>query len=343
MGLCLMLFMVASMLLPFGTTAVSAPTGVIDLWGGACESIALRSDGTVWTWGWDDCGILGNGYGVTMFDTNTLYNSMVPFQVLGQSGVGHLTSIIAIAGGERHNAALDSNGNVWTWGWNAFGILGNGIFCSDDPHSLTCMGVTPAVIPGFTSVKAIASRGYHTLALKNDGTVWAWGYNDAGRLGDGTNVHRHNPVKVTGLTGHGGVVDISGGGDINAALMADHSLMAWGFNGNGAVGNGTTNEAGQWTPVQVSQTTGLTNVKAIATGWDHMVALAADGAVWTWGLNHYGQLGNGTTTNSSLPVKVAGLSNVVGVSAGDGSNSRGKSRWYSVGMGNNQAREWVWV
>jgi alpha-tubulin suppressor-like RCC1 family protein len=301
--------------------ALAAPSssGVIDLWGGAVESIALRADGTVWTWGWDDYGILGNAHGVTMFDPTTQFDSLVPSQVLGPGGVGHLTSIVAIAGGERHNAALDSFGAVWTWGWNAFGQLGDGNTCTSDPHSTDCMSATPLKIPGFSSVKAIASRGYHTLALKRDGTLWAWGLNDSGRLGDGTNIDRHSPVEIGGLGGHSGVLAISAGGDVSAVLMADHTLMAWGANANGAVGNGVMDANGQWTPTQVSQSTGLTAVKSIATGWDHMVALSVDGTVWTWGDNHDGQLGDGTATSSSLPLKVQGLSDVVGVSAGDGS------------------------
>jgi len=127
-------------------------------------------------------------------------------------------------------------------------------------------------------------------------------------------------VQINGLTGHGKVLAISGGGDVNAALMEDHSLMAWGYNVHGAVGNGTTSTTGQWTPAPVSQSTGLTVVKAIATGWDHMVALAEDGTVWTWGNGRYGELGNGTAADSNLPVHLNGLSNVIQVSAGDGSS-----------------------
>jgi alpha-tubulin suppressor-like RCC1 family protein len=279
------------------------------------------SNGTVWTWGWDDYGVLGNGHGVTMFDTNTAYDSHIPFQVLGAGGVGHLSSIQAIAGGERHNVALDTNGEVWTWGWNAYGQLGNGIYCNSDAHSTDCMGTTPAKIPNFTSVKAIASRGYHTLALENNGAVWAWGYNAYGQLGDGTNTDQHSPVQINGLNGHGGVTAISGGGFVSAALMADHTLMAWGDDRVGAIGNGTIGTTGQLTPTFVITTTGLTTVTQVATGWDHMVALDSDGNVWTWGANYDGELGNGTTISSSVPIQVGGLSNVIGVSAGDGSTA----------------------
>jgi len=305
---------------PNAINAVPAPTGVTDLWGGAVESIALRADGTVWTWGWDNFGMLGNGHYVTMTDPSTQYDSWVPFQVLGSNGVGHLTSIQAIAGGERHNTALDTNGEVWTWGWNYFGQLGINANCTG-MNTPDCMGTTPVKIPGFTSVKMIASRGYHTLALKNDGTVWAWGYNDSGRLGDGTTTDRHSPTLINGLTGHGKVLSISGGGDMSAALMEDHTVMAWGMNVHGAVGNGTINALGQWTPTTVSQSTGLTYVKAIATGWDHMVALDQNNTVWTWGDNGDGQIGNGITSTEgiSLPFHVPNLSNVIGISAGDGS------------------------
>ncbi len=304
-----------------GNASASSSTTVTDFWGGAGDSIALMSNGTVWTWGWDDYGVLGNGLGVTMFDTNTAYNSSYPIQVLGPGGVGHLSSIQAIAGGERHNVTLDSNGEVWTWGWNAFGQLGNGITCTSDAHSTACMGTTPAKIPSFTNVQAIASRGYHSLALKNNGTVWAWGYNAYGQLGDGTTTDQHSPVPVIGLTGHGGVTAISGGGFVSAALMGDHTLMAWGDDRAGAIGNGTIGTTGQLTPTSVITTTGLTTVTQIATGWDHMVALDSNGNVWTWGSNYDGELGNGITSTigMSVPIKVNGLSNVIGVSAGDGS------------------------
>ncbi len=300
--------------------AASSAASVIDLWGGAVESIALMSNGSVWTWGWNDYGILGNGHGLTMFDPSTLYDSVYPIQVLGPGGVDHLSSIKAIAGGERHNVALDYNGEVWTWGWNYFGQLGMGTYCTG-MNNPDCMGTTPVKIPSFANVKAIASRGYHTLALKNDDTVWAWGYNANGRLGDGTNTDQHSPMQVVGLTGHGGVTALSSGGDVNVALMADHTLMAWGRNYWGEIGNGTvdTSDVGQWTPVPVTTTTGLTDVVQVATGWSHVVALAADRTVWTWGKNSGGELGNGTTISSSVPIQVSGLSNVIGVSAGDGS------------------------
>ena len=305
--------------------STSSASTVIDLWGGGSESIALMSNGTVWTWGWDDYGILGNGHGLSMMTTTTTYDSNIPYQVLGQDGVGHLNSIAAIAGGEHHNVALDTNGEVWTWGWNYFKQLGNGIDCPGDfltaIYSTDCQSTTPIKMPGFTNVKAIASRGYHSLALKQDGTVWAWGRGDWGLLGDGFNQARSSPVQVVGLTGHGTVSALSSGGEVNVALMSDRTLLAWGRNDHGQVGNGMvdTSDTGQWTPVSVVSTTGLTTVAQVATGWAHSVALDPNGNVWTWGANDEGELGNGTTISSSVPIKVNGVSNVIGISAGDGS------------------------
>ena len=311
----------------------AAPTGVIDLWGGGSESIALKADGTVWTWGWDQYGMLGNGQGTLGAYTGTEHDSWVPFEVLGPGGVGHLISITAIAGGERHNAALDASGNVWTWGLHSYGQLGIGVLAdctSESMIDVDCMRTTPVKISNFTSVKAIASRGYHTLALKTNGSVWAWGWNYFGQIGTGfkdflgADPIEFSPVPVIGLIGHGKVLTLSGGGDVSAALMEDHTLMAWGDNTSGAVGNGHIGPRAQFTPTEVLTSTGLLSVTMIATGWTHMVALDATGHVWTWGLNDYGELGigsQGVAYSSSVPIRLGGvLSNVIGVSAGDGSS-----------------------
>ncbi len=313
-----------------------SPISVTDVWGGAAESIALRSDGTVWTWGWDEFGMLGNGHGVAMTDTSPLYDELIPFQVLGENGVGHLTSIVAIAGGERHNVALDSSGHVWTWGMGSYAQLGIGTLpnCpTASIYDLNCMRATPVKIPNFSGVKAIASRGYHSLALKDDGTVWAWGWNGYGQIGTGFPSDssflsmEFSPVPVIGLTNtvHGKVIAISGGGDVSAALMEDHTLMTWGNNTLGAIGDGQTSPIAQYTPTQVLTSTGLLSITMIATGWNHMVALDANGYVWTWGAGVNGQLGNGLKgvgISSTVPIRVGGvLSNVIGVSAGDGSTA----------------------
>ena len=138
---------------------------VTSIWGGARHLIVLKSDGTVWDWGYNWFGKLGDG---------TLQDRHTPIQVHGPGDAGYLNSITAIMGGESHNFALRSDGTVWSWGWNSFGQLGDGTYV--DRH-------TPVQVSGLTSVTALGGRGYHSLALKSDGTVWTWGYNAAGELG----------------------------------------------------------------------------------------------------------------------------------------------------------------
>jgi len=154
----------------------------------------------------------------------------------------------------------------------------------------------------------VAAGGYHSLALKSDGTVLAWGDNANGQFGDGTNTSRNTPVQVSGLTG---VVNIAAGIIHSLALKSDGTVWAWGYNGHGQLGDGTT--TGRNTPVQVS---GLTGVVDIAAGTYHSLALKSDGTVWVWGSNNYGQLGDGTTTNRNTPVQVSGLTGVVDIAAG---------------------------
>ena len=147
------------------------------------------------------------------------------------------------------------------------------------------------------------------MALKSDGTVWAWGYNDYGQLGDGTTLYKNTPVQVSSLSG---VIAIAGGNDHNLSVKSDGTVWAWGYNHYGRLGDGTTTD--KHTPVQVS---GLSGVIAIAGGTFHSLALKSNGTVWAWGSNGFGQLGDGTTTERHTPVKVSGLSDVIAISVGN--------------------------
>ena len=129
----------------------------------------------------------------------------------------------------------------------------------------------------------------------------AWGCNDSGQLGNGTTTDSDVPVAVSGL---GGVTAIAAGADHSLALLSDGTVMAWGYNGSGQLGNGTTTDSD--VPVAVSGLSGT--VTAIAGGGTHSLALLSDGTVMAWGRNGSGQLGNGTTTDSHVPVAVSGLS-----------------------------------
>jgi hypothetical protein len=233
----------------------------------------LKNDGTVWAWGYNNYGQLGNG---------TYSNSNVPVQVSG------LTGVTAIAWGWWHSLALKNDGTVWAWGYNKQGQLGDGTKTDSN---------VPVQVSGLTGVTAIAGSWKHSLALKNDGTVWAWGYNGDGQLGNGTNTNSNVPVQVSGLAG---ITAIAGGYQHSLALKNDGTVWAWGYNGDGQLGNGTNTNSN--VPVPVS---GLTGITAIAGGGYHSLALKSDGAVWAWGENYSGQLGNGAWgDNSNFPVQV---------------------------------------
>jgi hypothetical protein len=141
--------------------------------GGWFHTVALTADGTVWTWGDNSRWQLGDG---------TIPNRNSPYQISG------LSDIVAVSGGDCHTAALKSDGTVWTWGCNDKSELGNGT-TGTDSH-------VPVQVSGLTNIIRIAARDYHNIALKSDGTVWTWGWNINGQLGDGTTLDRNVPVQV---------------------------------------------------------------------------------------------------------------------------------------------------
>jgi len=274
----LMAMMLLTSAPPFPQSKVNATDDVfLMLAGGIYHTLALRSDGTVWAWGQNGAGQLGDG---------TTTNRKTPVRVL------ELTDVVGVAG-SNHSLALKSDGTVWAWGYNNSGQLGDGTTTDRN---------TPVQVLGITGVVSIAAGTWHNLALKNDGTVWAWGYNNNGQLGDGTTTLRTTPVQVLGITG---VVSIAAGSWHSLAFKNDGTVWAWGYNNYGQLGDGTTTQRN--TPVQVSGLTGiagLTGVVDIAAGYFHSLALKSDGTVWAWGSNSEGLLGNGYTTNSNTPVQV---------------------------------------
>ncbi len=266
-------------------TAPSLKTFTSVVSGGDDFSLALKSDGTVWAWGSNSFGQLGDG---------TTTDRLIPVQVSGLSGITN------IAGGAEFSIALKSDGTVWVWGRNNFGQLGDGT--TTDSH-------IPIQVSGLTGITNIAGGFYHSLALKNDGTVYSWGLNDNGQLGDGTTTDRLIPVQVSGLTG---VTSITGGHEHSLALKSDGTVWAWGDNTYGQLGDGTTTD--RHTPVQTSGLTGIfTN---ISVGEYHSLALKNDGTVFAWGNNGEGELGDGTNTNRTTPVQVPGFSGITNIAGG---------------------------
>jgi len=291
---------------------VSSLTNVTDIAAGGEHSISLKNDGTVWTWGYNRYGQLGNG---------TTIDSPVPIQVNG------LTDVTDIATGEDHSIALKNDGTVWTWGYNRYGQLGVETTeeCEFGLMNWYC-STTPIQVSGLTDVTAIAAGVFHSIALKSDGTVWTWGGNYWGQLGDGTTTGSTTPVQISELTD---VTDIAAGGRHTVAVKSDGTVWTWGSNEHGQLGDGTTTY-NTTTPVQVS---GLTDVTDIAAGGRHTIAVKSDGTVWTWGSNEHGQLGVTTTEIcevystgrylstystfcSTTPVQVSDLTDITAITAG---------------------------
>jgi alpha-tubulin suppressor-like RCC1 family protein len=275
---------------------------------GYSHTIALKGD-RVWAWGYSDYGQLGNG------GTGAKYT---PEQVGGA-----LSDVAAVAAGYHHSVALKSDGSLWAWGLGTDGQLGDGT---------TADKTSPVQVKGaggsgtLSDVVAVAAGERHTVALKSDGSVWTWGWNVDGQLGDGTTANKSTPVQVKGAGGSGtlsDVVAVAAGERHTVALKSDGSVWTWGGNSIGQLGDGTT--VAKSTPVQVKGAGGsgtLSGIVSVATGSFHTVALTSDGSVWAWGTNFYGQLGDGTTTSMTTPVQAKSpdglgtLGGVVAVTAG---------------------------
>jgi uncharacterized repeat protein (TIGR02543 family) len=261
--------------------------------GGATNQLRVAIAGPAVAWGLGGSGQLGNG-GTT--------NSTVPVSLLTSGALAGKT-ISAIAGGNNHSYALTSDGLVYAWGANNYGQLGNNGTAS-----------SPVPVPVYTNgvlagkrIIAIASGESHALALSADGKLFTWGWNNNLQLGNGSAVGYTNvPVAVdmTGALAGKTVVALGTGNMHNLVATADGGLFAWGYGQYGQLGNGgTTNSA---VPVAVNMSGALSGKAVIAAsgGWEHTVALTADGLVYAWGAGAMGQLGNGTLTDSSLPVAV---------------------------------------
>ena len=219
------------------------------------------------------------------------------------------TTFTSIAFNQNASSALDSNGQLWSWGDNASGQL-----CLGD----TAQRIVPTQVAPFLTAPAslvAISRGYdHLLALDSTGKVWGCGLNSVGQLGDGTSGAANNrsaPTAVVGLPAN--IVQVAVGAASSYALSADGTVWAWGRNQYGNLGNGmtATSTAANPTPAQVP---GLTDVTMLATGRDHVLALKRDGTVWAWGLNGSHQV-NASTTDVLSPVMVMGIVDARGVYA----------------------------
>lgn len=225
--------------------------------------------------------------------------AIMPKSASAQMGADSTTqaSITAISTGGGHTCVLTPTGGVKCWGTNLYGQLGDGT---------TTDRYMPVDVSGLsTGATAIAAGSMHTCVLVNGGGVKCWGENNQGQLGDGTTTDRYTPVDVSGLSSE--VTAITAGSSHTCALMSNGGVKCWGENSHGQLGDGTT--TGRYTPVSVS---GLgSSVTVIAAGAGYTCAITSNDGVKCWGINNFGQLGDGTTTDRYIPVDVSGLGNGV--------------------------------
>jgi len=312
---------------------------------GAHHTVALKSDGTVWTWGANSSGQLGDG---------TTTDRFSPVQVSSLSG------IIAISAGHEHSLALKNDGTVWVWGDNRSNQLG--LNTQLNAQTIHMIPVQNSYLSGIT---AISASHYHSAALKSDGTVWAWGdiyYEIEGywlypavpmqvslssgivAISSGKNYGvalkndgtvwdwGYNASYFTApITSLSGIMAISAGLDHTVALKSDGTVWAWGNNSHGQLGNGTTGT--QATPIQVSS---LSGVKAVSAGAYYTIALKSDNTFWAWGDNSWGQFGNGITANRTTPIQITSLPDFIEISAGTSHAVARKSDGTLWAWGNNE-------
>lgn len=258
-------------------------------------SAILDANGDAWAWGDNSKGMLGIGrinQQNFYFDTIT-----IPTRIAGN----HKFTQIAI--GDYLGAAIDDNGDTWTWGVNGYGQLGIGIEDRDYISS------TPVKVAGGHKFTQISTSESHVAAIDTNGDAWAWGWNCLGQLGDGTTNDSNIPVKVTG--GHK-FTQISVGDSHMVAIDTDGQAWAWGSNYDQRLGDGT--KISRLVPTKVAGNHKFTQVSA---GYSHTVAIDTTGQAWAWGDNSNGKFGNGKIDrHSSVPVQVAGGHKFVQVSAG---------------------------
>ena len=238
-------------------------------WG---HSLALKTDGSLWAWGLNHFGELGDG---------TTHDRSAPTRI----GAGQ--DWMAIAAGSYHSLGLKTDGSLWAWGENEAGQLGDGT--TEDRLFPIRVGSTDDWV-------AMAAGYHHSLGLRSDGSLWAWGDNEHGQVGDGTRSLRSNPTRIGSANDW---VAVAAGSGYSLALQSDGSLWAWGNNEHGQLGDYTTTD--RLRPTLIERHLAKKDRWSAVSGSFPTLALKPDGSLWAWGFNAFGGLGDGTTVDRHSP------------------------------------------
>ena len=258
-------------------SVVKTISGAMDVAAGSHHSILLTQNGKIWAMGWNKYGQLGDGSTVDR-------SALIRVSTVGKNAV-------AVAAGDIHSIVLRQDGSVWATGRNNNGQLGDG---SNDDRKFFAM-----VISRKSGVVDVAAGGYHSMLVKQDGSVWATGWNKYGQLGDGSTTDRTIYVEVVS----GGAIAIAAGTRHTMMLKEDDSVWITGHNEYGQLGTGQTTNSHVF--VQVIPD----GAQAIAAGGFHSMVLKQDGSVWATGSNKYGQFGDGSTTSRNFFIRLAPFGN----------------------------------
>ena len=273
---------------------------------GTAHLAAIREDGSVWTWGDNSKGQLGNGGAL-------FYKTPVKLEAI--------SNVKAAAATKEYSVILKNDGTVWTFGSNKNGVLGDGTYT--DKYA-------PIQVQGLTDIEKISASATHVLALKEDGTVWAWGSNDSGQLGDGTYTNRLTPVQVKNIKN---VADIAALNQFSIVLLKNGNVWTWGNSGYGVESDKV--KIDRTLPMQVNE---LYGIKMISAGYDHILALKSDRTVWVLGSGSSGQYGYEVPQkelDKMKPLRVSGVSDVKYIAAGYYHNIAIKWNGTVIGWGDN--------
>jgi len=262
---------------------------------GSSHTVAVKTDSSLWAWGWNGHGQLGDGTGGGG-NSDKSGDKNIPTRI------GTETNWASVSACDRHTMAIKTDGSLWAWGENR-GNFGNG-----STYEAVQDSNIPVQIGAETNWASVSAGSSHTMAIKTDGSLWAWGFNDDGQLGDGTEEYKYIPTLI------GTEIDwasVSAGSYHTMAIKTDGSLWAWGFNGSGQLGDGTI--VGKNIPTRIGIETNWASVSA--SSW-YTMAIKQDGSLWAWGDNQHGEFGDGKNSpHSNIPKQIGTETNWVTVVA----------------------------